>query len=716
MGKKLLAILGLLFLLLACPDPILAQTDEEKVHQRVIIYMIDKLNLSDIDPDITPQLWSMQNEGGLGLLNTLSAGERTSKNVPCTISAGKLAVGSSDADLNFKATEIVNFEKAGDIFFRNTGFLPADHNVVVSSIEVIKKNNEKRELGQPGKLGDELHAMGLKTAVIGNADLPGDFSRSGALILMDSNGIVDNGLVGREMIRKSQNFPQSSDYNKILEAFRQFQAYDVILIQFGDLARLDRVGNMYSSQQLQVERKNRLIQIDACIGKLQPELDHRGDAVYVISPTPSHDAALQGEFLTPFIIDQSGVKGVLTSYSTRREGIVSSISLKNSILHYFNPAILDTIYASPANSIIDKLKYINQRVAFEYLNQAWLVTTHAALIFLLLFLVLAARLKHIYPKTAEFLLLYAAAIPLSLLLMGNFDVFDRWLFLLISLGLSLVLSLFGLLASRVIKTSPLSLLLFLTISTIALDLVFDLGMLKHSILSYRIMSGLRYYGLGNEYMGVLIGSTIALSALVLQKTYSQHRLFMVALLFSLVVFLISYPLFGINVGGGITACIGLGYTYMRYSQHKINLTKVLWLVAGTMVLLAVMAAIDLQQPLQIQSHLGRNVNLIRDGGFDGGFSEILKIISRKAKMELRLINYSILGWVLLALVLLFSYFVFRPASIIKRVKEQLPVIYSSLQGIIVTIIIAILFNDSGITAAAVLSLYFILLYLKYLPR
>ena len=711
MYKKLLATLGILLLLLACPDSIQAQTDKEQPHQRVIIYMIDKLNLSDLDPDITPHLWYMQSKGGLGLLNTLSAGERTSKNVPCTISAGKLAVGSFNADLNFKAAEVVNYERAGDVFFRNTGFLPADHNVVVSSIEVIKKNNEKRGLGQPGKLGDELHAMGLKTAVIGNADLPGHYSRSGALIVMDSNGIVDNGLVGREMVRKSKNFPQSSNYDKILEAFRQFQAYDLILIQFGDLARLDNVGSMYSGQQLQVERKNRLIQIDACISQLQKELDSR-DAVYVISPTPSYDAALQGELLTPIIIDQPGAKGVLTSYSTRREGIVSSISLKNSILHYFNPAVLDTIYASPANSIIDSLKHINQRVAFEYLNQAWMVTVHVALIFLLLLVALAARLKNIYPEIAEFLILFAVAMPLSLLLMGNFDVFSRWLFLLISLGLNLSLSLFCLLASRMGKTSALGILLLLTIGTIALDLVFDLGMLKQSILSYRIMSGSRYYGLGNEYMGVLIGSTVALSALVLQQAYSKRRLFIVALLFSLVVFLIAYPLFGINVGGSITACIGLGYTYMHYSKHKVNLTKVFWLVCGTIVLVSIMAVIDLKQPLEIQSHLGRNVSLIRDGGF----SEILNIISRKVQMQLRVINYSVWGWVLLLLVLVFSYFVFRPASIIKRVKEQLPVIYSSLQGIIVAAIIAIIFNDSGITAAAVLALYFIALYLKYLLR
>jgi len=709
MLKKLITTFVIVFLLFACPYE--QAKAEQPTHQRVVIYMIDKLNLSDLDPDITPHLWQMQNKAGIGLLNTLSAGERTSKNVPCTISAGKLAVGSLNADLNFEATEIMKYEKAGDVFFRNTGILPEDHNVLVSSIEVIKKNNEKRGLGEPGKLGDELHALGLTTAVIGNADLPGHYSRSGALILMDSRGIVDNGSVGKEVIKKSDKFPQSSNYENMVKAFHQFKSCDAILIQFGDLARLENINNMYSPHQLQVERKNRLIQIDSCIGRLQKELTGQ-DAVYVISPTPSHNASLQGELLTPLIIDKPGIEGVLTSFSTRRQGIVSSISLKNSILHNFNPAILDTIYTHPDQGIIDKLKYINQRLAFEYLNQAPVVTIHVGLIFLLLALAFIARLRNGNPRITQFLILYATAIPLSLMLIANFDVFNLWPFLLCSLGANLLLCLICLFVSRASKTSPLGILLLMTIATVALDLIFDFGMLKHSILSYRIMSGSRYYGLGNEYMGVLIGSTIAFSALVLQKVYSKRNLFLVAVLFCLVIFLTAYPLFGINVGGSITACLGLGYTYMHYSKHKINLSKVFWLSISTIGLIAIMALIDLKQPLEIQSHLGRNISLIRDGGFN----EIVNIISRKVQMQLRLINYSVWGWVLLSLVLVISYFVFRPARIIKKVREQLPIIYSSLQGIIVAAIIAIIFNDSGITAAAVLSLYFIALYIKFLPR
>lgn len=707
MRKILFAILTISLLILSFPGGLHAE--EKPATRQVIIYMIDRLDFKDLNPAVTPNLWAMQNEAGLGLLNTLSAGEKTTKNVLCTMSAGKLALGSSNADLNFKANDIIQGEQAGQIFFRNTGFLPADHNIVINSIEVIKKNNENLGLGKPGQLGDELHALGLKTAIIGNADLPGYYSRPGALIIMDSHGIVDNGFIGKEVVEKSPPLSLSSNYHAILQAYKDVNDYDVVLIDFGDLARLDHLGYLLSDEQLQKERIKRLQGIDACIGSLQAQIDNKS-VIYVISPTPSRLAFEQGELLTPLIIDKPGFSGVLTSYSTRREGIVSSINLKNSILHDFNPAVRDTIYAQPASGVYTSLKTINQRAIFDYVNQPWVVTIHIVIILSLLVLALLCRLKKKSTALTDYLILFALAIPLGLLLIGNFDIFNRWLFLGLSLGINLTLTLICWFVSRPLKISPLTTILLLTILVIALDLIFGLGMIEHSMLSYRITSGSRYYGLGNEYMGILIGATIAFTALQLQQSFSRRKLILVALLFSLITFLIAYPLFGINVGGSITACVGLGYTYLRYRQQRINFAKILFLILGTFALVAVMAIIDLKQPVEIQSHLGRSVNLLLVGGWE----EILGIVSRKVQMQIRIINYSIWGWVFLLLVLVSTYLVFRPAHLIKKTRQQLPVIYGALQGITMAAVIAIIVNDSGITAAAVLALYFVALSLKFL--
>ncbi|MGI5912473.1 MAG: hypothetical protein ACOX6E_07845 [Syntrophomonadaceae bacterium] len=711
MGKRLILFLTILLVLIAWPNYVQAKGEQEIPPKRVIIYMIDKLDLSDLDPLATPHLWNLQKKAGLGLLNTLSAGERTTKNVACTISAGKLAVSSSYADLNYKATEKVRSEKAGDVFFRNTGTKPFDNNIVVSNINIIKRNNEIRSLANPGKLGDELHTLDLKTSLIGNSDFFNDYSRPGALILMDSNGIVDNGLVDIKTVDESSAFPPSTRYPMILEAFQQYKSYDLILIEFGDLARLEKVQDLYSDRQLQQARKTVLKKIDLCIGDLQKQLINT-DVLYVISPTPSRLAFQRGELLTPLIIDKPGMAGLLTSYSTHYDGIVSSISLKNSILHNFNPTIPNPIYSQSLTNTYDTLTDTSKRLVFQYVNQALVIPILIVLILLSLVLTLLARVKNAHPIIQNFFMTFVVAFPLSLLLIANFDIFNRWYYLFFAFSINIIICLICLLISHVLHCHPLLVPLLLTISTIILDLILELSMLQHSMLSYRVISGLRYYGLGNEYMGVILGCTIAYSAFKLQKSYSRSNLLWIAFLFGLVIFFIVFPLFGTNVGGGITAFMGLGYTYLSYRQLSIKPNKIVVLIIGTIALVIIMAIIDLILPLEIQSHLGRSISLI----LEGNWSEILHIIDRKIQMQLRIINYSIAGWFLLSLVLLCFNLLFRPATNhLRFFKEKYPVIYSASQGLIISAVIAILINDSGITSAALLFLYLVILFINFLP-
>ena len=240
----------LLACVFGCAKPVqAAETERKPEPRRVIIYMIDKLSINDLSPKTTPYLWKLQEQGGIGLLNTITGGERTSKNGCCTISAGKLAVGSSNAHLNYEAGEVLEEELAADIFARNTGFVPEKDDILISSINVIEKNNSQRNLGQAGRLGDSIHALGLKTAVIGNSDRPGYPNRPGCLLLMDSRGIVDNGAIGPQMCRlggfNESLLPLQSDYDKMREQFSILRDdNDVILMEFGDLSRLE---SMYSS-------------------------------------------------------------------------------------------------------------------------------------------------------------------------------------------------------------------------------------------------------------------------------------------------------------------------------------------------------------------------------------------------------------------------------------------------------------------------------------
>lgn len=701
------SLLLALLILLAGPGASPA-AESARPQPQVVILMIDRLSINDLNPQNTPCLWSLKDRGGIALLNTLTGGERTTKNGCATISAGKLAVGSNQADQNFMPDELLEGEKAGDVFTRNTGITPGADNALVTSIVVIKKNNKALNLATPGQLGDELHAAGYRTAVIGNSDRPNFPSRPGTLILMNSNGIVDHAFIGAPAVSLDNRraIPARSNYPQMLAAFEKLKTNDVVLIEFGDLSRLEAMYSFLGKNRYQKERRLVLKQIDNCIGKINRGLPPQ-TCIYVVSPSPSRNSFVPSALLTPLIMVKPGFTGTLTSYSTRHEGVVLSINLKNSILNCLDQGRPESIFATANPDSYQVLKKLNQREVFSYVNQIWLLTVIIGLSVLILLLAILQIVRGRSREISNLMLLFALAMPLSLLLIGFFDVFERRQFILLFLLINSGAAILSWLMGKLLKISPLLPVLAATIIIIAGDLLSNNTLLSNSIMSYRVISGARYYGLGNEYMGVLIGATISLAALVRNRSGELKGQLFAAVLFIAVTFLIAYPRFGIDVGGAITACIGLGYTYYIFKPHspKINLKKILLLCLSAIILVVAMVVLDLRQPAEFQSHLGKSISLIRSGGL----AEVFNIVLRKVHMQVRVMSYSGLGWILLTGMGLALSFMLKPRHRILQLKNRLPVVYKGLLGLLLSAIIAIMFNDSGITSAANLSLYFLVL-------
>lgn len=707
MKKAILTILLLLAMLLPQPFQALAAPVEQP---GVVIFLVDKLTLDDLSPETTPFLWELSLQGGIGLLNATTGGTRNSGNSCVTISAGKPATAVADSGLNYAATELVNGEPAGKIYTRYTGVTPLPNNIVVQEIEKLKRFNEEKQ-AYPGKLGDQVHALGLKTGLLGDSDRLDRPSRLGALLLMDSRGIIDRGVVGEKVQVRDPGAALNihTDYQALLAESKTVSDCDVVVVEFGDLNRLEAVDRFFHPNQLKKERLQILSNIDNCCRDFLARKEFSGRSVYVLSPSPTHSSVERGELLTPLVVVKPGFQGILSGYSTRREGIVSSLALKNSIVSSLNSETRDTIYTVFHPYPVDFLSRLDQGLVFGYIHQPLviIITLAAVALALLLAIYLAIRKKHRH--WLHLLLSLVVATPLTFLLIARVPMNNPLLFLALAGVTSFLLASLSLALGVKFKIHPLAPLFLATIFTIALDLFFGLGLLENSMMSYRIMQGSRYYGLGNEYMGVLIGATIALAITLLQERPSARRVQLVALLFCGVVFLIAYPRFGINVGGAITACLALGYTYMQFRQHPFNTYKVILLIVGTALLVTIMSVIDLQQPLEYQSHLGRSVTLVKDGGIQA----VLNIITRKVEMQLRVINYTMWGWVLIAGVLLALWSVFHPSQAIGSLRKVHPQVYQGLKGIIMAAILAIIFNDSGITAATALLFYFLVILLVY---
>ena len=85
--------------------------------------------------------------------------------------------------------------------------------------------------------------------------------------------------------------------------------------------------------------------------------------------------------------------------------------------------------------------------------------------------------------------------------------------------------------------------------------------------------GARFYGIGNEFMGVLVGSSIMAWALLVGKKASASRPERLAslLLFAGFITLVGAPALGTNAGGAVSAVFGFAAVWLAFYQKQSEL-------------------------------------------------------------------------------------------------------------------------------------------------
>ena len=160
------------------------------------------------------------------------------------------------------------------------------------------------------------------------------------------------------------------------------------------------------------------------------------------------------------------------------------------------------------------------------------------------------------------------------------------------------------------------------------------GRYEHkAFLGYSVVAGARYYGIGNEYMGILLGAYILGVALSLRywERWRRQILWCGTILISVILI---HPHFGADVGGGITAVLGLGITNYFWLKQPVRITELLKLAGITLIILALAGIWDLQADPDSMTHLGQMLLAIHDHGA-GAF---LVMAKRKLELNLHLIS------------------------------------------------------------------------------
>lgn len=709
--KRLIRIISFFIIILIFLNTS-AIADSINTHdKKVVIFVIDRINLKDYTMYNLPNLKYLLENGTYGIMTVNSDGGRIPENIYMTIGSGTRAVGSDAAASNFNSYEIVDGETAADIFQRNSGIVPQKDNILNLDIAQIYRNNLKsNHIVVPGLLGKMLNDSGRTVAVFGNEDTDKEQKRFTPLIGMNDKGIVNYGDVSTDILKRDllSPFGIMTDYDMLYKKYNEMKAKaDLTIFQLGDTSRVNDYQRYATDKINALNKKKALENADSFIGKIIRE--GRPDTLYmVITPMPSSKDIGENNYLTPIIIYGPGFTGgFLTSETTKRAGIVTNMDIMPTILKYFNIKIPAYVTGHPLNNsgykgTIQELIEQNNQLVYNYTYRPPFLKTYVALQIIILLLSLAVlvffKKYSIYMKP---LLFFVSAIPLTFLLLPLLN-YTR-----ISNSIVGVFFLTAVAIISIYKFSPYSyyfyaIISFITSLVLTVDLSLGGFLLKNSFLSYDVIAGARFYGIGNEYMGVLIGGTICFTTIAFETFKNKKLLFVLtSLIYLLVFYFIAAPNMGTNVGGGIAAFGGFGAALILLSGKKINIKNFIYICIGILIMLLALFYIDSMRPVSQQTHIGQTFALVRSYGI----IPLIQIFVRKLTMNYKLLKYSIWSKVLLTLIAVLLGLFFKPVGVLNDIFKKHNYIRVCFLSTIIGSVFALIFNDSGIVAAATMMVF-----------
>ena len=711
-GKIKTAVLTLLFFLFCSivPTEVQAGASGNQKQRKVIIVICDYLTIDDLNRTELTNIHNFFNKGSIALLNTNTAGGRNRHNIAATISAGEVALSPTAEPLVFGPRESINGEDPMVLFTARTGVVPEKGNLIVLDIPSILLANKSGEGGaQPGALADALHEKGLKTAAIGNSDIPTEFktNRSMALIAMDSKGIIDQGNVSEEVLSYDPDDPigYRTDYSQLEELFLELLPQtDMMVIDPGDLVRLEKKREQFSENVYEQVRENVLREYDDFFGFLMENTDLSSSIILALTTTPTDGTYINNRFFGLIGVRGEGMEeGLLTSPTTRQSGIITLTDIAPSIASYLQAPFFSTNgrvwTVVPEENNLSVMQNIQERTVFTSFLRPIMVKGY---VFVHL-LVIAGILFFMFfdPQKARYLIslpLALLAVPLTWLLLSLLPITNLWLYLALFLVIAAALVLFSFLLARNRNFDPLIILCMATVFGILLDTVTGGYLQKYAVLSYDPMGGARYYGIGNEYMGVLLGATIIGISLLVQRL-ENHAIFsylLTGIIFISVLVVLGSPWWGSNFGGFTSSLIAFIFTFLRLLRISVRPRNILIMMAVVGAFCVGVFVLDYMRPPELRSHFGQFAASIQESGF----SAIKEVIVRKVSMNYKLIISTIWTRVLLSSLLALGILFYRPVGIFRSLLTKNPAIAAGFSGSVLGAIMALIVNDSGIVAAA----------------
>lgn len=521
MKKKVVSVLITLMILLVS-IPKYSFADE---HGKVIFINMNRTNLNTMlsVPTLKNEL---KNRGYVALMNIRGDGGTDDRRSYASMGAGGRADVSAQEYIDFQELTKEN----GKVFKSVTGKEPK----AINNIDINKSINENLEYGQYGSmlgaLGQTLSENNLKTAVLGNSDKieNGELvkNRNIGLVAMDEYGRIDGGNIDNINVKdESMPYGIRTDYNKLIkETQKYYNESDAIFVDLGDTYRLDQYRLFLNDNTYKSMKANIVKNIDKYLKEVF-NMVGENDVVYISSAFPSDLDYKNRRRLSPIIKFEGNKKGLLSSATTRREGIVANIDVGVDILNEFglkNKNMVGRSYELIQKD--DNIGYIQHEfVKMVSVSdiRANVVNTFVGIVSASWVIGMIAILlrKYVPYKERVFnvlkeLIKLGIIMPLALLLA---PVFNFKTPMTITAGIVLTTLILYILGRKLFKDDikQMGFFALVTIIVIVIDSVFGTYLMRNNIMSYDAIIGARYYGIGNEYEGVTIASAVFAMAVLL---------------------------------------------------------------------------------------------------------------------------------------------------------------------------------------------------------
>lgn len=711
MRGKVICILCLLFLMhIFIPIQVFAED-----RGKVILILMDRVSWHDIEKADTPAIDALVEMGSIGLMTTNTGGSLSQVNAYTTLGAGAKAVGVSGSQMAFSYGE--NFEggTTEEVYKQRSGYIMEPGSIANLSIAQLYRNNSNHKYTVSiGALGTALKEAGLKVAVIGNCDTPKleesgyNIKRYLVSMMMDNQGIVPMGEVGESILIHDSDSPQGvkTNYKRMEEVFsKMWQQADVIAVQLGDTSRVEDSKNYVMDNLLENYRQRAIEDGDAMIANIMEYFRRDRDLIMLLTPVGPARELSRNNRLTPIIIAGRGFeRGYLSSGSTHRTGIVTNLDVGATILRFVGANNMPGQGGAPAFSMarqggVRELINLNERLVGLYNQRGFLLRSYVYIFIAILILSLGQLiLNRRYLYISRILLIFAMLVPLVFLILPIFSQPSAYTSSIIAL---IIASAFTALVYWIFPHTRdrITIISCATAIALLLDQWSGANLIQWSPLGYDVIAASRFYGIGNEYMGVLIGAACTGGAGIIQKIRSHRFIrpeFIVFAGWAIVLFTLGAPHLGVNVGGTIAAFFAFNISILLLINYKVKLRDLAVVAAALFVLLMGIFMLDSIRMIDSQTHMGQTVKLIKQNGI----KELFNIFERKISLNIRLFRYTM--WTRVFLISLASMVIlfYRPVGIFRDTSNEHPILFKGFIGAAVGSIAALVANDSGIVAAA----------------